>query len=366
MSESAERKIPIVILTGFLGSGKTTILNRLVNSPELKSTAIIINEFGEVGIDHLLVETSEEQIVEINNGCICCTVRGDLADKLGSLAMWLDTGRIPSVERVIIETTGLADPAPIMHTMMAEQTLLNRYRFEHVITVVDSIAGKSSLERFPEAVKQVAVADHIILSKSDLIDTHSDRSQHAILRQRLQSINPRAIVHLSYNGERLIELLRSTEDSDGQALIRDFSNWVSAADDEHHGHHHHDHGHGHAHDDHTVHHSTGAIKTFVVRFGAVNDRAEFSDFLQELMLEFGPKLLRLKGIVHVSDEPDRPAVIHGVQHVLFPVSWLSAWPDADRTSRLVFIGDDVEKQSIVEKFDRAYALIPEGQTVDAV
>ena len=141
MTRDSKPKIPVVIITGFLGSGKTTLLNHLVRQPHMKMTAIIINEFGEIGIDHLLVETSSEEMIEINNGCICCTVRGDLQDKLGSLSMWLDAGRIPPVERVIVETTGLADPAPIMHTLMTDEHLLNRYRLGGVVTLVDAIAG---------------------------------------------------------------------------------------------------------------------------------------------------------------------------------------------------------------------------------
>ena len=147
-------KIPVVIITGFLGSGKTTLLNYMVKQPDMKLTAIIINEFGEIGIDHLLVETSSEQIIELNNGCICCTIRGDLQDKLGSLAMWLDTGRISPVERVVIETTGLADPAPIMHTLMTDENLLNRYCLSGVVTVVDAITGLSSINRFPAYSKR--------------------------------------------------------------------------------------------------------------------------------------------------------------------------------------------------------------------
>ena len=175
MTRDTKPKIPVVIITGFLGSGKTTLLNHLVRQPHMKMTAIIINEFGEIGIDHLLVETSTEEMIEINNGCICCTVRGDLQDKLGSLSMWLDAGRIPPVERVIVETTGLADPAPIMHTLMTDEHLLNRYRLGGVVTMVDAIAGSSSIRQFPEAVKQIAIADQLIYSKRDLVESLSSR-----------------------------------------------------------------------------------------------------------------------------------------------------------------------------------------------
>ena len=193
-------KLPVVIITGFLGSGKTTLLNYLVKQPDLKSTAVIINEFGEIGIDHLLVETSSEQMIEINNGCICCTIRGDLQDKLGSLAMWLDIGRVPPVERVIVETTGLADPAPIMHTLMTDDHLLSRYRLSGVVTVVDAIAGASTISRFPEAMKQIAIADQLILSKKDLVEEHSEWDSYRELRKQVQQINPRAVVHEVTNG----------------------------------------------------------------------------------------------------------------------------------------------------------------------
>src|SRR3990172_129610 len=183
MSGERGQKLPVTILTGFLGSGKTTVLNHVVTKPEWKSTAVIINEFGEVGIDHMLVEISTEQMIELNNGCICCTIRGDLADKLGSLAMWIDMGRMPPVERVIVETTGLADPVPIMHTLMTDANLLDRFRLDRVVAVVDAIAGMASLERFPEAVKQIAVADDLILSKRDLVEELSDRQSYETLRR---------------------------------------------------------------------------------------------------------------------------------------------------------------------------------------
>ena len=351
MSEKTSQKIPVIILSGFLGSGKTTILNHIVKQPSMEATAIIINEFGEIGIDHMLVETSEEQMIEINNGCICCTVRGDLADKLGSLAMWLDTGRLPDIERVIVETTGLADPAPIMHTMMTDQTLLNRFRLDHVITVVDSIAGKSSLDRYPEAVKQVAIADHLILSKSDLVDTHSDRAETAMLRKRLRDINPRADFHTSIKGQILVDLLAPKTQSEGEAALRDFSNWIAAAEDNHdHDHGACDHDHVHSHDE-DAHHAGGDIKSFVIRFGEIADSAEFNDFLQDLMIEFGENLLRMKGILNVRERPDTPAVIHGVQHVLFPVTWLDSWPDECRESRLVFITEGLDKTPVMQRFE---------------
>lgn len=350
MTDHRQTKIPVIIVTGFLGSGKTTILNHIVKQPDMRATAVIINEFGEIGIDHMLVETSEEQMIEINNGCICCTVRGDLADKLGSLAMWLDAGRVPPVERVIVETTGLADPAPIMHTLMTEESLLNRYRLDAVITVVDAIAGGSSLARFPEAVKQVAIADQMILTKSDLVPTHSDRTAEAALRARLAELNPRAAVHEAINGRIDAALLQGAEE-DAQAAFRDFTQWLSAAECGDHEHHDHDHA-AHAHQ---RPQDEGGINSFVIRIGTAVDGAVFNGFLQTLVLEFGEKLLRLKGILNVRDQPDVPAVIHGVQHVLFPVTWLDRWPDHGRESQLVFITEGLDRKEVQARFDSAFA-----------
>ena len=228
MTHNRDSKIPVVVITGFLGSGKTTLLNHIVKHPHMNMTAIIINEFGEIGIDHLLVETSSEQMIEMNNGCICCTVRGDLQDKLGSLAMWLDTGRIPPVERVIVETTGLADPAPIMHTLMTDQHLLNRYCLSGVVTVVDAIAGLSSMDRFPEAVKQIAIADQLIFSKKDLVESLSTSYGYLKLKKRVQQINSRAVVHEAEKGaiDPIILLGRETEET-----FADFGGWLSSAEE---------------------------------------------------------------------------------------------------------------------------------------
>ncbi|MCB2127273.1 MAG: GTP-binding protein [Rhodobacteraceae bacterium] len=357
MADHTDKKIPVIIITGFLGSGKTTILNHIVKQPEMKATAVIINEFGEVGIDHMLVETSEEQMIEMNNGCICCTIRGDLADKLGSLAMWLDTGRVPPVERVIVETTGLADPAPIMHTLMTDETLLDRYRLDSVITVVDAIVGGPSLARFSEAVKQVAIADRLILTKGDLVASHSSPSADAALRARLAELNPRATVHDAVNGRIDAALLQGAAGDDAQAAIRDFSDWLSAAecgDDEHRCHDHH-HDHHHAAHAHQRAQDPDGITSFVIRIGKAVDGTLFNDFLQTLVIEFGERLLRLKGILNVRNRPDAPAVIHGVQHVLFPVSWLDHWPDDARDSRLVFITQGLDRQTIQKRFDAAFA-----------
>jgi G3E family GTPase len=357
MTDRKDRKIPVIVITGFLGSGKTTILNHIVRQPDMKATAVIVNEFGEIGIDHLLVETSEENMIEINNGCICCTVRGDLADKLGSLAMWLSTGHVPPVDRVIVETTGLADPAPIMHTLMTDEDLLNRYRLESVITVVDAIAGASSIDRFSEAMKQVAIADHLVVSKGDLVATHSDPQALVALRQRLHQINPRAALHEAVGGAIDMRILDVKAGDDAQAAFHDFSDWVAAAegtcDDPDCHDHHHDHGHGHTHA-HQHSHDDGGITSFVVRLEKPVDQKVFNDFLQDLVIEFGDHLLRMKGILNVAGTPDKPAVIHGVQHVMFPVTWLDRWPDDSRASQLVFITQGMDRKVIQDRMNARF------------
>ena len=350
MPSQQTKEIPVVIITGFLGSGKTTVLNYVLKQPGMKSTAVIINEFGEIGIDHLLVEASTEQMVELNNGCICCTIRGDLADKLGSLAMWLDTGRIPPVERVIVETTGLADPAPIVHTLMTDEHLLNRYRLDGVVTVVDAIAGMSSFDRFPEALKQVAIADRLILSKRDLVQELSDWKTYSNLTARIRRINPRVEIHETRNGAIDPKLMHCRSTDDPEHTFRDFDDWLSAAAEysttnSSHGHHD---GNAHTHDD-------GDIKSFVIELKHPVNSEQFNAFLQALAIEFGEYILRVKGILHVESVPDQPAIIHGVQHVFFPVSWLDRWPDEERSSKIVFITQGLDSKQIKGRFNEHYS-----------
>lgn len=343
-------KIPVVIITGFLGSGKTTLLNYLVKQPDMKLTAVIINEFGEIGIDHLLVETSSEQIIEMNNGCICCTIRGDLQDKLGSLAMWLDTGRIQQVERVIVETTGLADPAPIMHTLMTDEYILKRYRLSSIVTVIDGITGSSSIDRFSEAVKQIAIADRLIISKKDLVKPLSDRDSYQKLKFRVQQINPRAVILEVGNGVIDPKVLIPQEADHCEAVPADFTEWPRSivgvpseteCNDE-----------PNAHSHQT---NQSGIRTFSIELERPLDRAQFNEFIQALTLEFGQNILRIKGILNIEGSSEHPAVIHGVQHVFFPIQWLPKWPNEKRTSILVFIthglASDIIRARFTEYFD---------------
>ena len=355
MNRDTKPKIPVVIITGFLGSGKTTLLNHLVKQPHMKMTAIIINEFGEIGIDHLLVETSSEEMIEINNGCICCTVRGDLQDKLGSLSMWLDAGRIPPVERVIVETTGLADPAPIMHTLMTDEHLLNRYRLGGVVTLVDAIAGLSSIGQFPEAVKQIAIADQLIFSKTDLVESLSGRDSYLQLKERVRQINSRAVVHEIANGAVDADGLFPDETEDTEEVLADISQWMGSVEESRHEADCSDPPHAHMLS-HTQEGNQSGIRTFLIELDEPVDRDRFNEFMQDMALEFGENLLRMKGLLNVADRPERPAVVHGVQHVFFPIRWLDRWPGEDRTSKLVFITQGLAPDAVQARFDARSAV----------
>ncbi len=184
--------IPVSVVTGFLGAGKTSLLNRILTDPAMRNTAVVINEFGEVGLDHLLVEKTDDNIFEMSSGCLCCTIRGELVDTLVKLIEKRDRGEVLAFERLVIETTGLADPAPVLHTVMNHPYLVERYRLEGVITVVDTVNGEATLDSHAEAVKQVAVADRIVITKADLlVGREGEDRLHAIIA-RLRKLNPAA------------------------------------------------------------------------------------------------------------------------------------------------------------------------------
>jgi len=338
--------IPLNVLTGFLGAGKTTLLNRLLKDPALADTAVVINEFGEIGLDHLLVERADDGLVTLTTGCLCCTVRGDLVEALERLLRALDNGRA-SFRRVVVETTGLADPAPVLHSAMLHPYLVLRFRLDGVVTLVDAVNGLTTLDQHPEAVKQAAVADRLVLSKTDLLDTPERRDAADRLRARLRALNPAAPIldaRSEVNPARLLECGLF----DAERKIPDVTRWLAAeayaeaASD-----HHHDRHDRNRHDDH--------IRAFAIVTEEALSSAAFDMFLDLLRSLHGPLLLRLKGVVKLAEAPDQPVVIHGVQHVFHPPAALPAWPDEDRRTRLVFITRDLDPRVIRETFAAFFA-----------
>ncbi len=356
MTDTASKApIPLSILTGFLGAGKTTVLNKLLQDPGMAGTAVIINEFGEIGLDHLLVETADENVMEMSSGCLCCTIRGDLIDTMEDLMKRRDEGTIMAFDRVMIETTGLADPAPILHTIMNHPWLVARYRLESVITIVDAVNGEATLDAHGESVKQVAVADRLVLSKADLLVGIEGEESLESLIVRLRKLAPAARIMDTLSGEATPANLFNAGLYDPESKSPDVKRWLAEeaygsegkGRGRRGGHHHHHHGHDHHHD---VNRHDDHIKAFCIAADEPISATSFDLFLELLRSYHGPNLLRMKGIVKVEEDPERPFIIHGVQHVFHPPVQLEAWPDEDKRSRLVFITRDVEKAELEKLF----------------
>jgi G3E family GTPase len=339
--------IPLTVLTGFLGAGKTSLLNRLVRDPALADTAVIINEFGEIGLDHLLVQTIDDNMVLLQSGCLCCTLRGDLVSALEKLLRDLDNGRV-NFRRVVLETTGLADPAPVLQTAMAHPYLVMRLRLDGVVTVVDAVNGAATLDEHMESVKQVAVADRIVLTKTDLLGGPERRAGKERLLARLHALNPAAPVLDAAAGEATPARLLACGLFDPQRKIPDVKRWLAeeAYADQHSDHGHREHAHRHDPNRHDE-----RIRAFTLATDEPIPGAAFETIIDLVRSLHGPKLLRLKGIVNLAETPDEPLVIHGVQHVMHPPVRLERWPDADRRTRIVVIARDLEPEAVTRLFD---------------
>ncbi|HLK71727.1 MAG TPA: GTP-binding protein [Steroidobacteraceae bacterium] len=334
---------PVTLLTGFLGSGKTTLLNRALRDPEMAGTLIVINEFGAIPIDHALTEASNDAIVVLENGCLCCTVFGDLVQTFNRLYHTRAAGEI-AFDHVVIETSGLAEPAPVLQAFLSEPTLEGLWRVGTVITTVDAINGSGTLDQHAVSVAQAALADQLIITKLDLLEPPARERARASLTTRLRAINGGARILAADEADAdPIRLMRSatpdpSRGPESAAAWLDSAAGASAAHADHEEHRHDED--GHRHDD--------AIATFNLIRDEALPREALSLLLSSLERHLGPKLLRVKGLIHVQEEPEHPAVVQGAQHLLHNLSWLSRWPDEDHRTRIVFITQGIAAEELSE------------------
>ena len=343
---AAEPKTPVSVITGFLGSGKTTLLNALLKHPGMAETAVLVNEFGEIGIDHLLFEALDDDILLLAAGCLCCTIREDMIASLRSLFERRADGEVPEFRRVVIETTGLADPAPILHTLLAGDSTSAPWAVDGILTTVDAVNGHGQLSAHPESVKQAAVADRLLVTKSDL----AEPSGLTALCERLRTINPGAPILTACHGDiEPAELFGAGPLASPGTGPPDVNRWLGAVAAGPSGHRHQDGGYEGGHDGgHEGVHDDG-IRALSLSIEAPIEIFRFIRWIEQLLERNGDRVLRLKGILNVAGD-SLPVVVHGVQHVFHPLSRLPAWPDSDRRSRLVVIVKDLD----VERLDREF------------
>ncbi len=332
--------LPVSVLTGFLGSGKTTVLRHLLEQADMANTAVIVNEFGEIGLDHMLVENAKEDTILLNSGCLCCTVRGDLVETMRKLFKQRVRHEIPPFDRVVIETTGLADPAPILQTLMNDPFLIERFRLDGVIATVDAANGGNTLDNHFESVKQAAVADRLLMTKTDVAEPKSAEA----LTERLKNLNPAAPILPVSQGQIEAAALFNAGLYDPTTKTLDVQGWLKtqAYEDALGREHGHDHGHAHG-DHHDVNRHDTSIRAFCITRDEPLNWDRLNSWVEMLIMLYGGNLLRIKGILNIEGN-EGPVVIHGVQHMFHPPIQLESWPDEDHSSRLVFITRDLEKE----------------------
>ena len=330
MTPEAPPATPVSVVTGFLGSGKTTLLNALLRHPEMRDTAVLVNEFGEVGIDHLLVEElGDERTVLLGAGCLCCTIREDLAGALVSLAERRRAGTVPPFRQALIETTGLADPAPILHTLLSHEALPPLFQVDAIVTTVDALHGDRQLDRHPEPLRQAAVADRLVLTKTDL----APRPAVGALRERLRRINRGAPLYEASHGEVApSRLFGAAPPRGGDARIAGWLNEAAYHGEEH------AHRGPHRHDD--------RIRAWCFESDRPLPLGRFVAWVERLIERHGDALLRLKGVLDVEGS-EVPVVVHGVQHVFHPLARLSRWPPGERRSRIVVITRGLTRRQVL-------------------
>lgn len=348
----ARGRIPVTLVTGFLGSGKTTLINKALRAPELSRTVVVVNEFGEVGLDHQLFASSSDAVIVLENGCLCCTVRSDLVSTLNNLYRDRQAGRI-SFDHVVIETSGLAEPGPVLQAFLSEPTLDGLYRVASVVTLVDAVNWEATAAAHDEAVRQVALADRILISKLDLVEGDRVAAEQRITED-LRRCNPSAsIAPVEWSTAIIAALLRTPgfDAADARAnplpwLAIDSYEAYPGRDIELPAH------------DHAAELSSKGIESFVLIRDTPLSRDELQFLLDGIAQNLGSGLLRVKGLVNVAEEPGRPAVIQGVQHLLHTMTWLERWPDADTRTRIVFITQGIVRdrlREMIELLDRMSA-----------
>ncbi|MBM3388863.1 MAG: GTP-binding protein [Betaproteobacteria bacterium] len=325
------RRIPVFVLTGFLGSGKTTLLSRLIRSHGMEGTLVVINEFGEVGLDHLLVEATNEQTILMDSGCVCCTMRSDLAETLSDVALRIARGELPVIHRIVLETTGLADPGPVLQTLVGDPMVAASFRLGGMWSTVDAVHAGSTLDRYAESRRQIAMADLLLITKADIAPPATVEA----LADRIMNLNGVARICDVHEATDLSALLNETS---SDPSLR--SEKVKESEDEHHQ------GSAHAaahlHDEH--------IRSLSVSYSGSIALRYVASFLEDLVRDHGEQILRIKGVVAIAGR-EAPIAMHGVQHLLHPPVPLDGWADSDRTSRIVFIMDGLDPSLVKSRFD---------------
>jgi G3E family GTPase len=334
---SERTRIPVMMITGFLGSGKTTLLQKLLSSPELRNTAVLINEFGEIGLDHHLIKKTEENIVTLINGCVCCTIREDLSVAIKDLVKRREKHQIPYFDRLVVETTGLADPTPIIHTLTTEPGVMEYFKFTTVITTIDAINGISTLSNYPEAEKQAALADYIVITKEDLVDTPILGAVTA----RIKLLNPSAptlvlpsmkidpkvfLDSIEYKFSTNLSSIRSWINHEAFENTEEISDTTANRQRL-----------GMSH--------TKGITSFCLTFDKNMNWTAFGVWMTMLLHSRGQDVLRVKALIN-ADNMEGPVIFHGVQHVVHPPIHLDHWPDEDKRSRIVFIVRGISQEEV--------------------
>lgn len=332
MAEGNDGRIPVTVLTGFLGSGKTTLLNELLRDPELKDTAIIVNEFGEIGLDHLLVVGASDNVVLLNAGCLCCTVLDSLKETLADLYHRRVRGTVPRFARVLVETTGLADPAPVLQSILRDSLTLPFFRLDGVVTTVDATLGLSQLDRHPEAVKQVAMADRLVITKTDL----TEGSCPVSLQERLRDLNPLSPMLLARQGVLPPDQLIGVGPWSADGRLPAVAQWLGEDDP----HHHHDRPDVNRHGD---IHAVSFVSAEPISWAGL---AAWTDLVGRAC---GNRLLRCKGILHIA-ETQGPVIVQGVEARFAAPQRLKDWPDEDHRSRLVCIARNIDPDLLRKSF----------------